>query len=189
MYRAIFFDKDGVLNVDKGFEDFLNVELYKDSGETIAYFRSKGFKIFVVTNQTCIARGLITEKELKQSLKEFEKLLLQQNSDAKIDEIFYCPHHPNATDEAYRKNCKMRKPHPGMLLKAAEKYEIDLKKSYLIGDRVTDITAGYLAGCLTIQVLTEKYQDKGIESDLHYNTNLEPDFKILELNDLKRIIS
>lgn len=114
MYKAIFFDKDGVLSVDKDvYANTYDFELYQFAGDTIAYLRSLNFYIFIVTNQAIVARGLISEKDLNDSFKIFTLQLLKQNQEAQIDDIYYCPHHPNADVEKYRKNCKCRKPKPG----------------------------------------------------------------------------
>jgi len=190
MDRAVFFDKDGVLNIDKGIEDDLMMaDIYPWSGDIIAGLRNKGFKIFVVTNQPVVARGLITEKELNNTLKEFQVMIKSQNEDALIDKIYYCPHHPSGDLMKYRKKCECRKPRPGMLIKASKEFNIDLSKSYMIGDRISDIIAGYLAGCTTIQFFSGRHNDKEIESDLVLDKKIEPDFTITNIYRLRSIIS
>ncbi len=148
MNRAVFFDKDGVLNIDKGVKHHQNyVDLFPWSGDIIAEFKSKNFKIFVVTNQPAVARGLITEKDLNNAFKQFIEMIKKQNSEALIDRIYYCPHHPDGIIKEYRKVCNCRKPKPGMLLKAAEEYDVDLKNSIMIGDMESDLIAGRAVGC------------------------------------------
>lgn len=189
MNKAVFFDKDGVLNIDNGIEDNLNfTNLFPWSGDIVAGLRKKGFKIFMVTNQPVVARGLITEKELIKKLERFKKLIRIQNSDAIIDKIYYCPHHPNADLKEYRKSCECRKPKPGMLIKASNEYNIDLSKSFMIGDRISDIIAGHLAGCTTLQFLSGRHNDEEIESDLILDKEIKPDFIISDINELKDII-
>ena len=187
--KAIFFDKDGVLNVDKkNVKDLCELEFLPDAGNVIAFFIDKGFKIFIVTNQTVIARGIITEESLHRQLKEFQLMLLEQNKKAIVDKIYYCPHHPNANVLEYRKICECRKPKPGMLLLVSKEYSIDFKKSYMVGDRISDIIAGYLAGCKTIQYKTEKYNEPMIETDLKVPKEIKPDFTIMNLSELKEVI-
>ncbi len=187
--KAIFFDKDGVLNIDKGIiGTFEDVEFYPGIEDVLAYCRQKGYKIFVVTNQPIVARGIIKEIELKTILDDFKKSLQKLNTEAKIDKIYYCPHHPNADIEKYRKKCSCRKPKPGMLLKAKKEYDIDLSASYMIGDRPSDITAGNLALCKTIQVLSGKHDDKMIETDLILDNDIKPDFVISSILELREVL-
>ncbi len=189
MNRAVFFDKDGVLNIDKGVEDNLKkLELFPWSGGIIAEFRNQNFKIFIITNQPVVARGFITEKELNNTFKQFQKKLREQNKNASIDRIYYCPHHPNGDLMKYRKKCECRKPKPGMLIRASKEYNIDLSRSYMVGDRISDIIAGYLAGCKTIQLLSGKHNEKEIESDLVLDEKIEPDFTITNIYELRNII-
>lgn len=189
MNKAIFFDKDGVLNIDNGVEDNLKkLELFPWSGDIIAEFRNQNFKIFIVTNQPVVARGLIAEKELNDTFKQFQELIKRQNNNALIDRIYYCPHHPNGDLREYRKTCECRKPKPGMLVRASKEYNIDLNKSYMVGDRISDIIAGNLAGCKTIQLLSGKHNESQIESDLVLDEKIEPDFKITNIYELRKII-
>ncbi len=189
MNRAVFFDKDGVLNIDKGVKHHQNyVDLFPWSGDIIAEFKSKNFKIFVVTNQPAVARGLITEKDLNNAFKQFIEMIKKQNSEALIDRIYYCPHHPNGDLKKYREICECRKPKPGMLIRASNEYDIDLNRSYMIGDRISDIVAGHLAGCTTIQFLSGRHHEKEIESDLVLGKNVEPDFTIKNIYNLESIV-
>jgi len=189
MNKAVFFDKDGVLNTDKGFsKNWDNIELYNGVGDIIKYLRDLGFKIFVVTNQTAIARGLLKEDELNETLRIFQSLILNQNKDAIIDKIYYCSHHPNADVKSYRIDCECRKPKPGMFIQASKEFDIDLKKSFMVGDRVSDIVAGHLAGCITVQCQTGKHNDDMIETSLDVKMEIKPDYTINKLEELKNII-
>lgn len=189
MHRALFFDKDGVMNVDKGIDGTDEaVELYQGISDVVAYFRQKGFKIFVFTNQPIVARGLMTETKLIDALDAFKKIIASQNKEAVIEKVYYCPHHPNATVEKYRKICECRKPKPGMLLQAAQEFSVDLKKSYCIGDRISDVIAGHLAGCTTIQILSGKHDEKMIETDVTGVEHIQPDYVIHTITELKDII-
>ncbi len=189
MNKAVFFDKDGVINIDKGILKFNEpLELYPDVADIIEYLREKKYLIIIVTNQPVVARGLIDDKDLKEKFSLFKEVILKKNKRAIIDNIYYCPHHPNADKIEFRKNCDCRKPKPGMLLKAGNDYNIDLKNSYMIGDRSSDIIAGYLAGCKTILCMTGKHNEKMIETDLKIRDKVIPNFKIKNIIELKKII-
>jgi len=189
MNKAIFFDKDGVINADKGIRGTSeNIEFIQGIDELIAYFRDKGFKIFVVTNQPIVARGILKEKELQKALIDFEKALLQRNPLSKIDKIYYCPHHPNADVPEYRISCICRKPKPGMFHKAIKEFDLDCAKCYAIGDRMSDIIAGHLAGCTTIHFLSGKHEEKMIETDLKNIEDIKPDYVISNLEELRNIV-
>ena len=187
--KAIFLDRDGVLNIDKGNAcELESIELYAYAGDTIAQIHDLNYKVFIVTNQPVVARGWLSEKKLTEINKRYQDLLFRQNPQALVDKIYYCPHHPEATLEEYRQNCSCRKPKPGMLKKAAQEFQIDLEKSFMVGDRISDIVAGHLAGCKTILCTTGKHQEKMIVSDLKA-PEVAPDFVISNLSEIKDIIS
>lgn len=151
MNKAIFLDRDGTLNeVHTSRVQFVNEpnELYLLPGvaEAIAILRDEKYKIFVVTNQGGIGWGLISKETLHEIHQAMKQRLIRENPKAIIDDIAYCPHHPQI------ESCKCRKPRPGMLLTLAEKYQIDLDQSWMVGDRHTDIEAGQAAGCKTYRV-------------------------------------
>lgn len=151
--KAIFLDRDGVINEDVGFTH-KNHELVfiPRSLEALKMLANSDYKIFIVTNQPVIGRGICTEEEYLQ----FEKYLLEEIKAAggRIDKCYYCPHHPTAGKGKYLKDCDCRKPKPGLLLQAKEEYNIDMKHSFMIGDKRSDIAAGKAAGCKTILVKT-----------------------------------
>lgn len=113
--------------------------------EAIAILRGLGYKIFVVTNQAGMYSGMLSEETLEIIHDKMMLSLLEENEEAVITEIAYCPHNPYG-------NCDCRKPKPGMILRLAEKHHIDLSQSYMIGDRLTDVEAGESAGCSTYLV-------------------------------------
>jgi len=124
--------------------------------EAIRMINRSGYLAIVVTNQPVIARGEVTWEMLNEIHRKMETLLGEQG--AYLDDIFVCPHHPDkgfpGERPEYKVNCDCRKPKPGLLLRAAEKYNIDLSDSWMIGDRPQDAAAGAAAGCQTI-ALTE----------------------------------
>lgn len=189
MNRAIFFDKDGVINVDKGTSgNFEPLELIPGIAGLITLFRKSGFKIFIATNQPVVARGLMSESELEAYMNSFRSVILAADGGAVIDKIYYCPHHPNANVERYKCACECRKPKPGMLLKAGNEFGLDMAASYMIGDRMSDIIAGDLAGCRTIQFLSGKHLESSIETDLKIEKDIKPAHLISDINELRSII-
>lgn len=145
MKPAAFFDRDGVLNVEKGYlfktEDF---EWQQGAIEAVKLLNEKGYYVFVVTNQSGVARGMYKEEDV-QKLHDFmqQQLALQG---AKIDAFYYCPHHPEGKVFKYSSFCDCRKPKPGMLFQAIDNHEIDTAESFLIGDKDTDLRAAENAG-------------------------------------------
>ena len=143
--KVVFLDRDGVINIDNHYvykwEDF---EFTPFAINAMKDLKSSGFKLIIITNQSGIARGYYTEEdlfELNNKMKDYLK-----NYGVDILDIYYCPHLPNAKLLRYAINCECRKPKPGMIKKAALDYNIDLKSSFLIGDKMSDIRAAELAG-------------------------------------------
>ena len=153
--KAIFLDRDGTINVYKGFlRNIESFELMEGVTEAIKRINKSDYLCIVITNQPVIARGEVTVSELKEIHNKLETLLGEGG--AFIDGLFYCPHHPHKGFEGeiseLKIDCNCRKPKPGMLLSAAKKYNIDLYKSWMIGDGENDIIAGNAAGCKTIKL-------------------------------------
>lgn len=142
---AIFLDRDGVINKDsKRYIKSLD-ELYLIEGifKYIKKLNDENFKIIVISNQSAINRGLTTKKNIDEIHKYILKKCKQNN--CKIDAIYYCPHRPD-------ENCSCRKPKIGLILKAAKNHSIDLKSSWFIGDKDTDVQAGKRSGCRTFKI-------------------------------------
>ena len=192
MDKAVFLDKDGVINIDEGLpKSTTDPSIYPYVGDTIACLNRKGYKVFIVTNQSIVARGLITISQMADYFMELERNILRQNIDASIKDIYYCPHHPNADVPKYKKNCDCRKPHSGLLLQAAIDYNIDLSKSYMVGDRISDVIAGQNAGCKTITIMTGKHNDKCTETDYKVpdgTVGISPDWSVYEIEALQGVI-
>lgn len=138
--KALFLDRDGVINQDRQYvyrrEDF---EFVEGIFELVAAARQKGYKIIIVTNQSGIGRGLYSEND-------FHTLMLWLKNELPFDGLYFCPHHPDAAQGEYRRVCADRKPAPGMILRAARDHDLDLGRSFLIGDKETDIAAAQAAG-------------------------------------------
>ena len=142
---AAFIDRDGVINLDRGYvslpEDF---EFVPGVFEGATALQRLGFALVVITNQSGIGRGLYTEHDFL-TLSRWMSDHFKQRS-VQIDGVFYCPHHPTEALGRYRCECDCRKPAPGMLLRAARELNLDLKRSAMFGDRVSDLQAATAAG-------------------------------------------
>jgi len=149
--KAVFLDRDGTLNFDPGYlGNPKNLKLFPDSGNVLAVLKNKHqFKLIVISNQSGIARGIITEEEVISVNKELNKKLLEFN--VQIDAFYYCPFHP---DFSSKEECLCRKPSPKMIFDAARDFNINLSNSYFIGDSASDIKAGKSADLITILVKT-----------------------------------
>lgn len=156
--RAVFLDRDGTINRYVGFlRRPEELELLDGAAEAIRRINRSGYLAILVTNQPVIARGEVTWDGLDEIHRKLETLLGREG--AYLDDIFICPHHPDkgfpGERPEYKMDCDCRKPKPGLLLQAAERYNIDLASSWMIGDQPQDETAGKAAGCRTV-VLNEK---------------------------------
>lgn len=150
--KAIFLDRDGTINKYVGFLwDINDFELMPGAAEAIKRINASGYLAIVVTNQPVIARGEVTLEELTEIHNKMETILGQKG--AYLDGIYFCPHHPHSGYEGeileLKIDCKCRKPKPGMLIQAAEDFNIDLSESWMVGDSENDIKAGLNAGCKT----------------------------------------
>ncbi|PIS29106.1 MAG: Clp protease [Candidatus Marinimicrobia bacterium CG08_land_8_20_14_0_20_45_22] len=148
MNRAVFLDRDGTLNADsrdyiKNLDEF---RLFPFTIKALKILSDLEFRLVIITNQACIAKGLTTVEKV-QEIHEFITKEFRRNG-INLDGIFYCPHHPDIS------RCECRKPKIANVLKAANAYEIDLSQSWFIGDSKKDVEAGVNAGCRTILVKT-----------------------------------
>ena len=145
---AIFLDRDGVINKEVNYLSNPNdFEFIDGSIKALQILKKKGYLLIVITNQAGIARRYFTEITLH---KIHEKMMKTLNKNKIfLDDIFYCPHHPEFTGA-----CNCRKPSPGMIMQAMKKYNIDMENSYMIGDTLNDINTGKNAHCKTVLVLT-----------------------------------
>nr|WP_226374635.1 D-glycero-beta-D-manno-heptose 1,7-bisphosphate 7-phosphatase [Pantoea stewartii] len=142
---AIFLDRDGTLNVDHGYvHEIDHFQFINGVIEALQQLKKMGFALVVVTNQSGIARGMFSEDQFMQLTEWMDWSLADRDVD--LDGIYFCPHHPDATVEAYRQQCDCRKPQPGMLLAAQEELHIDMAASYMVGDKLEDMQAAQAAG-------------------------------------------
>ena len=162
--KAVFLDRDGVLIRDSGLiTSIAQMELMPGVPQALLDLRNRGFLLPVVTNQAVIARGLATE-EAVNSMNAWIASKIQRCGGPALTGFYVCPHHPKADIPAYRCDCDCRKPRPGLLLRAAAEWKIELRASFLIGDSISDIAAGQRVGCTTILVKTGQHEAALIES-------------------------
>lgn len=168
---TVFLDRDGVLTEEISYITSLeNLKVFPYTVECIRQIHKKGYYAMVITNQSGVARGLLTENILR-SMNEYLKKVTG------VDAIYYCPHHPDGSIDKYRKICKCRKPEIGMIEKACMDFSIDMDKSYMVGDRAADILAGKKAGIKTI-LLESGYGTARLEE------NVVPDYILADLRDV-----
>jgi D-glycero-D-manno-heptose 1,7-bisphosphate phosphatase len=150
---AVFLDRDGtIIRQVELLHKFSQMRLFSDAAKSIKTFNDLGYFVIVITNQPVVARGIMTPKEVENIHRLLSERLKKR--DARINAFYFCPHHPKANVKKYRVVCDCRKPAPGMILKAAKEHNIDLKKSFLIGDSTQDVAAGNRAKVRTILVRT-----------------------------------
>jgi D-glycero-D-manno-heptose 1,7-bisphosphate phosphatase len=148
---AVFFDRDGTLIRDPGCISHPDqVELLDGAAEAVKQMQLLGYKTVVVSNQPGVAKGILTEETLEQIHGRLRELIGRQG--ASLDAIYYCPFHPDGAVPKYRQDSDWRKPKPGMLLAAAGELDIDLTRSWMVGDSLRDTEAGRSAGCRTILI-------------------------------------
>jgi D-glycero-D-manno-heptose 1,7-bisphosphate phosphatase len=177
--KAVFLDRDGTINKDVGYPNsYTAIEIFPYSFEAVRKLNQAGLLAVIITNQSGVGRGLIIEENLEEIHQKMREAFSQQG--AHFDGIYYCPHYLFSTAPEYRKNCQCRKPLPGMALKAAEELRIDLKNSYMVGDKVEDVLFGVNIGAKPILCLTgfgqealPKLKEKGIKPAFVAKTLLE----------------
>jgi D-glycero-D-manno-heptose 1,7-bisphosphate phosphatase len=150
MRPAIFFDRDGVLIEDSHYVGSVaEVRLIPGAADAVRKARAAGFAAVVVTNQSGVARGMFAEEVVHQVNRHIEA-----ETGVVFDRWEYCPHHTDGVIAEFARECDCRKPKPGMLLRAAAALGVDLARSWMIGDRASDLDAGFAAGCRCVLVKT-----------------------------------
>ncbi len=178
MKRAVFLDRDGVINrkAIKGeyvtrWEDF---HFLPGAAEAISLLVAAGWSVLVITNQRCVAKGLLTVPELEIIHRKMLQELLQAG--AEVQAVYYCPHEKQPP-------CTCRKPLPGMLLTAADEHQIDLASSWMIGDSEKDVEAGKRAGCRTV-LITSNATSESEFADFFEPTLLDASRRVLDVGVL-----
>jgi D,D-heptose 1,7-bisphosphate phosphatase len=179
--KAIFLDRDDTLIEDPGYINNPDqVKLFEGVGEALVELRTMGYRLVVASNQSAVARGIVSEKMLGEIHNRLRELLAQKG--AYLDRIYYCPYHPEGVVPRYRKESDRRKPAPGMLLAAAKEMDIDLAESWLIGNSDSDIEAGRRAGCKTLLIDHPALYRK------HASGKVPPDYKAVNIKEAVNII-
>jgi D-glycero-D-manno-heptose 1,7-bisphosphate phosphatase len=170
MRRAVFLDRDGVINhmipSNEGPDSPRSVDEFRliaGAGTAIQHINNLGFPVVVVSNQPGIAKGKLCAEDL-DAMTALMRLRLGEEF-AVIDGVYYCLHHPQAVIAGYRVDCECRKPKPGLLTQAAGEMDLALTGSYMVGDQPRDMTAGKSVGCTTLFV-TSGEADRPAEADL-----------------------
>ncbi len=183
--KAIFLDRDNTLIKDPGYIHHPDqVELLDGVAEALNDLKVLGYRLIVVTNQSAVARGIVTEKVLGEIHERLEELLAEQN--AFLDRIYYCPYHPDGVVPEFSKESECRKPAPGMLLKAADEMDLDLSQSWCIGDSDRDVEAGRQVGCKTI--LIDKPSPNKPSDTAMSRKGVDADFKAINTKEAVNII-
>lgn len=153
--RAIFLDRDGTLNYDKGYTHIFNEkQIIEYSVDVIKRAKRLGFLVIIVTNQSGIGRGFYSEEQFHKYMRDLKKYY--QSRDADFDDYFFAPYYELSKSTQYRKGREFRKPNIGMIQLAQKKYSLDLCKSILIGDKETDIQAGLSAKISSLVLFNQK---------------------------------
>lgn len=176
--KAVFFDKDGTLIRDVPYNVNPDlIRLNQGAAELVRKVKDAGFLIFVVSNQSGVARGLFDEADLKAVWAKLDELC-----QIKFDGFYFCPHYETGSVERYKIRCDCRKPAAGMLVTAAREHNLDLANSWMIGDVEKDVQAGRAAGCRTILF------DSDGEIGLRANAISNPHFTVKNLIEAAEII-
>lgn len=178
--RAVFFDRDGTLCAEgpppHRFED---LRIFADAVPVVQWLRARGFVVAVVSNQAAVARGVLTAEEVRRTHLALSHYFA--NCDAPLLATRFCPHHPEGVVPEYARQCPCRKPAPGMLTAMASTFGIDLARSWMVGDNLTDILAGRQAGCRSALVRTGHGRQ--------WESRLPPGVPVIDrLQDLPRLV-
>jgi histidinol-phosphate phosphatase family protein len=178
----MFLDKDGTLIENVPYNvDLDHVQLTWLAGPALQIFQQMGYQLFVVSNQAGIAKGYFTEASLEPVQRRLGELLAQYG--VILSGFYYCPHSPDGVINRYAINCTCRKPMPGMLQRAAHEHDIDLSRSWMIGDILHDVEAGRRAGCNTVLI------DNGNETEWEMGPQRTPDLTAPNLYTAARMIA
>jgi D-glycero-D-manno-heptose 1,7-bisphosphate phosphatase len=173
MHRAVFLDRDGTVNEEVGYlRDLSELRLIAGAGAAIRRLNEAGLKVVLVTNQSGVARGYFPESLVHEAHELLDRMLRKEG--ARIDAVYYCPHHPTAGNSSYTVACDCRKPGTGLIDRAARDLGIDVKGSFVVGDKWSDVELGQRAGARSILVKSGfAPDDPGNVRPAHVN---DPDF-------------
>ncbi len=168
-YHAVFLDKDGTLIEDVPYNvDPHKIRLMPGVALGLRALQDAGYRLIVVSNQSGVARGYFAETSLRAVFQRLQQLLAATG--VTLSDFYYCPHHPEGTVERYALGCHCRKPQPALILRAARDHDVDLSRSWFVGDILDDAEAGHRAGCRTILV------DVGSETEWLDGSQRRPDY-------------
>jgi D-glycero-D-manno-heptose 1,7-bisphosphate phosphatase len=181
---AVFLDRDGTVIEEVGYLNRLDrIAFFPWSVDAIRVLNHAGFLVVIVTNQAGVARGYFDETLVREAHALIDRRV--QDGGARIDAYYYCPHHPDGAVEAYRETCDCRKPKPGMIHRAAREHDIDIARSFVVGDRWLDVRMGQAAGAKTVLVRTgygleEEAQPDGTVADAVADTLMDASAWIIQ---------
>lgn len=171
--RAVFLDRDGTLNEDRGYisrtEDFV---FLRGAKQAVKKLKENGFLVFIVSNQSGVGRGYFSSEAVEKIHKKLRFELLKEG--AAVDAIYYCPHRPTS-------RCNCRKPSPTMVEAAASRFGVDLERSYFVGDKMSDVETGVACGCKTVLILPPSKELVIAEED--EADGIEPEFVARDLHE------
>jgi D-glycero-D-manno-heptose 1,7-bisphosphate phosphatase len=178
MNRAVFLDRDGTINEEVGYLRSLDMlKIIPGAGAAIRRLNAAGFKVVIITNQSGVARGYFPESLVREAHDLLTGMLRKDG--ASIDGIYYCPHHPTAGNSRHTVQCDCRKPATGLLDRAAKDLDIDLQRSFMVGDKWSDVELGRRAGARSILVRSGfSADDPGNKRPSH---GADPDFTAHDL--------
>ncbi|MBU2492989.1 MAG: HAD family hydrolase [Bacteroidetes bacterium] len=182
LHHAVFFDRDDTLNYDPGYLGNPDlVKLFPGVPQGISKLKNElNFKIVVISNQSGITRGKITENDVLAVNRKINDLLKEEGTG--IDKFYHCPYHPDFDDE---EKCKCRKPSPLMIFTAAEELKLDLSKCYFVGDKASDVLCGFNAGIKTVLIKSGNFEE---EINILINENKTPNFVAANFLDATNFI-
>ena len=181
-FKAVFLDKDGTLIENEPYNvDLAKIRFYPDVRDSLKMFADAGYLLVIVSNQPGVARGIFKEKALHKVESALRHAL--RGMGVSLAGFYYCPHDPMGTVPEYSVRCECRKPQPGLLVQAAQELDIELGKSWMIGDILHDVEAGNRAGCRTVLV------DRGNETEWQYNEFRHPALTVKDLREAASAIT
>ncbi|MBU0943018.1 MAG: D-glycero-beta-D-manno-heptose 1,7-bisphosphate 7-phosphatase [Proteobacteria bacterium] len=175
---AVFLDRDGTINEQMGYINHTcRFQLLPGAAEAIKKLNDAGIPVVVVSNQSGLARGYFPEELLLAVHEKMARLLAEKG--AHVDGIYYCPHHPEAKEKKFREVCSCRKPKPGLILQAAEEMNLAPERSFVVGDRWSDIKTA--ANCGARSILVRTGYGRGDELYIGPHQEIQPDYKAEDL--------